>query len=650
MTVFCYKIYLTFIVFLYLNITGIGQAQVIPEGIPESIDLLPSSLVYEDQSASLKIADLIKKDELDEIEPYQKDKHLSYSFTSSTIWVKTVISNPTNKPQDRYLGSIRPELSRFNMYLVDGSKVTKTWLGGASTRADERAESTRLNVFRVSLAPNSQQTYYFEIRAILSLSLVLESLSPSEYVKKYQIADATHFFYAGTMFSLVIYSLFFYLSLKDIDFLFYSIFGILITASDLVYSGFLEYWGLNFSTIDSHDDAITIIGLTSVSVMVYVLSFFRVKLLSKYLYYGGLAFIPVLLFAVVYSFERSPESGKLIQDLQGVAILYCISVGSYAWYKGNGAAKYFVTGWGIFSVAVIIWMMGNEGVIDKNFVIASAPLFGNIVEMVLTAVALSYQFNRMKEDQFQKEIATAESDSMRTLVQVVCHDIANPLGIILGSHSIATRFKDADKQEKCWERVGRGGEAIEAIIDQVRRMAAIRSGKQKIKLVEINMAKAFEEVRFVLGDRAAKKGIHLVFNCADDVVVMAELTALVHDVLNNFVSNAIKFSDSGTSIILKAENKGKQVKVSVRDQGIGMPQSLIENLFSDSKETSRAGTQQEAGTGFGMPLAKFFIDTFDATLKVESKEKTETSTDHGTLFVISFKVPNPKHLSTKAVA
>ena len=102
-----------------------------------------------------------------------------------------------------------------------------------------KIERSRL-ISSLNLDPNEEYILLFKIRGQLGVSLSLKSLSKNEYIRQHQLADITHFFYLGLIFSLGIYSLFFFASLKDASFAYYSLFGISIGVSDLVYSGFLS--------------------------------------------------------------------------------------------------------------------------------------------------------------------------------------------------------------------------------------------------------------------------------------------------------------------------------------------------------------------------------------------------------------------------
>ncbi|SMF52235.1 sensor histidine kinase [Pseudobacteriovorax antillogorgiicola] len=603
-----------------------------------SVDLLPRAFVFEDTNGSLEIDDILDPKIHSQFKAFKDNPKRSYGFTRSTVWVYVDVHNRSDKDQVRYLGSIRPEISTFNMYHVQDGQVQQVWLGGASVPIEDRVESTRLNLFQDEIPKGATKRYYFQVRSDLSVSLVLQSSTRDTYFFQHQIADITHFFYIGSMFSLIIYSIFFYVSLRDRNFLYYSLFGISITISDIVYSGFLEMWGFSFL---GHEHAVIFLASSPPLSIIYGISFIQVRQLYPKLFYLGavlgLVVTGVFLLSIVMP---GPLAGSLVMMSQFFSMLYVISVGFHGFRNGNKSAGLYLSGWGLFAGCLIVWIMGNVGSLPKNYFVAFAPIFGNIVEMTMTAIALSFQFNQMKEDQFQKEIATRETDSLRTLVQVVCHDIANPLSVISGSHRVASRFKDdQEKQSKAWDRVGRASKSIEAIINQVRRMQAIKVGKQELVLEPVDVAVVFKEVEFNLEHKARSKGVQLVFSIDKGkrpaFKVMADETSLAHDVVNNFVSNAIKFSDSGCHVWIEAFFRDGKPVIRVKDEGIGMPPDILDSVFSENKKTSRRGTNQEAGTGFGMPLAKYFVDKYGGEVEITSKEAREGDSEHGTCIEVT---------------
>ena len=93
----------------------------------------------------------------------------------------------------------------------------------------------------------------------------------------------------------------------------------------------------------------------------------------------------------------------------------------------------------------------------------------------------------------------------------------------------------------------------------------------------------------------------------------------------------------GGSIFIRVVDSPDSVSLIIEDQGIGMPKSLLKNVFSSTHSTSRAGTKGEKGTGFGMPIVKKVVECYGAEIQVFSQTVDDNKTNHGTRFVIKFK-------------
>jgi len=95
---------------------------------------------------------------------------------------------------------------------------------------------------------------------------------------------------------------------------------------------------------------------------------------------------------------------------------------------------------------------------------------------------------------------------------------------------------------------------------------------------------------------------------------------MINTVLRNLISNAIKFTHPGGKIIVSAEEIQNEIKVSVSDNGVGIPKNSIEKLFRIDENYSTPGTQKEKGTGLGLILCKDFIEKHGGKIWVESDE------------------------------
>src|SRR5690606_31651961 len=105
----------------------------------------------------------------------------------------------------------------------------------------------------------------------------------------------------------------------------------------------------------------------------------------------------------------------------------------------------------------------------------------------------------------------------------------------------------------------------------------------------------------------------------------------------NIISNAIKFSPNGSHLNITVYPVSKNiVKLEFKDNGIGIPDSILTGLFNLKKKTSRSGTNGESGTGFGMHIMKSFVEMYGGSVKVESKVSND-DVPSGTTVILTLK-------------
>jgi two-component system, sensor histidine kinase and response regulator len=129
----------------------------------------------------------------------------------------------------------------------------------------------------------------------------------------------------------------------------------------------------------------------------------------------------------------------------------------------------------------------------------------------------------------------------------------------------------------------------------------------------------------------------LVIHVDSQTRVMVEKTSFINSVINNILTNAIKFSHPDSAIEINASIADKKVSVSFRDNGIGIPDGILKDLFDLDKATSRAGTQDESGTGWGMPLVKNFVEAYGGKITITSSEKDTGTRKRGTEVLLTLR-------------
>jgi len=236
--------------------------------------------------------------------------------------------------------------------------------------------------------------------------------------------------------------------------------------------------------------------------------------------------------------------------------------------------------------------------------------------------------------QHTKKLMQKQVESQQVLLHVLCHDLSNPLGAIM---SYSEYLIECPQDQDIIKDILSASQDGMNIIDLTRRLMATE--EKEMTIYPVNIKHSLEQSITILKVKLDNKKIKLKLDIPDNIMVMAEEISLVHTVLNNLITNAIKFSEPDSLIKVFLENRTPQtICMIIQDAGIGIPKDLLDVLFDVSKTTNRIGTNGEKGTGFGMPLVKKFMEKYGGSIHVSSKSIDAFPDDHGTTVSLTFNV------------
>lgn len=303
--------------------------------------------------------------------------------------------------------------------------------------------------------------------------------------------------------------------------------------------------------------------------------------------------------------------------------------------------KFHTVIWGIFSMLAIIatfslTMTGQTGdyFVSTGRTIAQFQVtFGMILLNSAFTIFLLILASKYEEVQKRRKIA------FQNLLRIMVHDIANPLTVIINMAKGLPLVKAAPQQETYFQnQIIAQSTKMSNIIESVRWMEGLESGKKTPKIQTLVLCDVVHSCVKGLQEQARAKNIQIDIDIPKDLLVLGHPTVIENQVLANILSNCIKFSptDSRLSIKVGAQDQ-LSAELIIIDQGIGIPQNILENIFDPFYPTSRRGTQGEEGTGFGMPIALKSMEFFKGTITISTRDIETYPQDHGTTFRLHFK-------------
>ncbi|MFW7378000.1 MAG: sensor histidine kinase [Oligoflexus sp.] len=347
--------------------------------------------------------------------------------------------------------------------------------------------------------------------------------------------------------------------------------------------------------------------------------------------------------SLIIIFNSFPYTILLWVPIFSILAVYVVGI------RWGGLWSLFTTS--LSTIAVLYGSNFNDSPTQVNladipFIAASTLLMSSAVAYgasLLFAKSIS-QLTKTLESQNQEllkrnQTITSYAQDKAMLVSIVSHDIVSPLSLIMCCVDLAQ--KHPEKIPVYLERITRATNMIEEVTRNVREFESLDSGKKVVHVGTVDLKNIFDRAQFVFSERLQQKELTLEFSIANGVntLVAAEESALSNSVVNNLISNAIKFSRPKQRIVISVEEEGDQVVLKVKDFGVGMSESIAKDLFNKKRPSTAVGTQGERGTGFGLPITKAYMDRFGGEINVLSQEEAHHPDDHGTTFILRFQKP-----------
>lgn len=212
-----------------------------------------------------------------------------------------------------------------------------------------------------------------------------------------------------------------------------------------------------------------------------------------------------------------------------------------------------------------------------------------------------------------------QAHELRQLLHVLCHDLLNPLNAMSASLQLTEDAPvlvthDDDLRGMFMLAMNNAINTIEL----TRQISALDQGKMRLDICPVSLLALIDQSQKILAHRFKEKDVMPEVDIAPDHVVFAETTTLINSVINNALTNAIKFSYRGGIICIHSHKKDDRIELIIRDYGMGMPQRLLNDLFDINKPTTRCGTEGEAGTGFGMVLMRKLMHAYGGDVTIQS--------------------------------
>jgi signal transduction histidine kinase len=245
------------------------------------------------------------------------------------------------------------------------------------------------------------------------------------------------------------------------------------------------------------------------------------------------------------------------------------------------------------------------------------------IDVTILEALASLAVSAMQNDMLERRIKTSYSevaalDRLKSdFIAITSHELRTPLGLILGHATFLRELLEGQHSEQV-DAIIRNATKLKDIIENLSNVDNYQSGSARIRQGQISMARVVMEVVDSFQEIAKQKNVTIRANLGRDELLVEADGNKIAIAISNLIKNAITFTDQDGQILITAEAVPNHVKVSVIDNGIGIPPADLPRIFERFFQVESHLTRRHGGMGLGLSVAKAMIEMHGGRIWAES--------------------------------
>ncbi|WP_295660435.1 ATP-binding protein [uncultured Nocardioides sp.] len=227
--------------------------------------------------------------------------------------------------------------------------------------------------------------------------------------------------------------------------------------------------------------------------------------------------------------------------------------------------------------------------------------------------------NFEREQQLVSELR--ELDTYKSqLISTVAHELKNPLTSILGHVEMLESATDMPpRTQRSVGSIERGAVRMERVIEDMLMLAKVGDPANALIAAPVEMGRLVEDALDLVSLTASRKGLAVIYDPPTEPVVALGDSSDLDQVCANLISNAVKYTPDGRAVTVRLDRRGRDVILTVSDEGLGISDADQQHLFEEFFRSSNPEAVAQPGTGLGLTIANRIVMRHDGRIEVESE-------------------------------
>ncbi len=205
-------------------------------------------------------------------------------------------------------------------------------------------------------------------------------------------------------------------------------------------------------------------------------------------------------------------------------------------------------------------------------------------------------------------------------IGITSHELRTPLGLVLGHATFLQATVTDPSQQEHVSVIIQSAVRIKEIIETATQADNYQTGTARLRLHTVNLNTLVQSLCDAFREEATEKGIRLQAEVPSPPLVVDGDPEKIRIILKNLIENALAFTDRGGNVWVSLAQHGDYAQISVRDDGVGIPEESLEHVFERFYQVEEHLTRRHSGMGLGLSVARDLAALHGGRIEAESRE------------------------------